>query len=78
MQQIDSSHQLAAVGPALHKPGRMHVLVGSLTGKPLTVTLHGLSGKPVAIQLLGSTKRGVQRSSATASPHYDVMPIRAL
>ena len=53
VRQVDTSDNLAAVGLALHKPGRMRVLVGNLTGKTQTVTLRGLSGKPIDVQVLG-------------------------
>ncbi len=54
--QIDSSDTLAAVGIALHKPGRMRVLVGNLIGEPQTIALRGLSGKSMTIQLLGANE----------------------
>jgi len=46
VRQVDTSDNLAAVGLALHKAGRIRVLVGNLTGEAQTVTLRGLSGKP--------------------------------
>ena len=55
-RQVLSSNNLAAVGLALRKPGRMRVLVGNLTGEAQTVTLRGLSGKPVEVQFLGAKK----------------------
>jgi hypothetical protein len=75
MQQIDSSDTLAAVGLALHKPGRMRVLVGNLTGEPQTVTLRGLSGKPVAIELLGTKRTLATPELRISLPPYGIARI---
>ena len=52
--QVDTSDNLSAVGLALHKPGRLRVLVGNLTGQAQTVALRGLSGKSVDVEVLGA------------------------
>lgn len=75
VRQIDSSDSLTAVGIALHKPGRMRVLVGNLTGEPQTITLRGLSGKPVAIQLLGAEVTHSIPDSAINLPPYGIARI---
>lgn len=46
VRQVDSSDTLAAVGLALHKPGRLRVIVANLSGEPQTVTLRGISSDP--------------------------------
>ncbi|MEO2046514.1 MAG: hypothetical protein ABGX16_08060 [Pirellulales bacterium] len=75
MRQIDSSNRLAAVGFALHKPGRRRVLVGNLTGEPQTVTLRGLSDKPVAIQLLSDKETHAIPEIAINLPPYGIARI---
>ena len=56
VRQVDTSDNLSAVGLALHKQGRLRVLVGNLTGEAKTITLRGLTGKPVDVQVLGAKK----------------------
>jgi hypothetical protein len=46
VRQVDSSDTLTAVGIALHKPGRLRVMIANLSGKPQTVTLRGISSDP--------------------------------
>ncbi len=56
VQHVDSSDRLRAVAIVLHKPRRRCVLVGNLTGKPLTPSLRGL-GTPTELRYLsGETK----------------------
>ncbi len=74
-RQIDSSDTLAAVGLALHKPGRMRVLVSNLTGEPQTVTLRGLIGKPVAVQLLGANEIHATSELRISLPPYGIARI---
>ncbi|MEO2016354.1 MAG: hypothetical protein ABGZ53_18505 [Fuerstiella sp.] len=75
VRQINSSDTLAAVGLALQKDGRMRVLVGNLTGEPLTVTLRSLSGKPVSIQLLGAKKTQATPEVSISLPPYGIARI---
>ncbi len=75
VRKIDTSNELAAVGLALRKPGRMRVMVGNLTGEPQTVTLRGLSGKPVAIQLLGADETHATPEFAIRLPPYGIARI---
>lgn len=75
VQQIDSSDELAAVGIALQKAGRMRVLVGNLTGEAQTITLRGLSGKPVAIQVLGATENLATPELSISLPPYGIARI---
>ncbi len=58
VQQIDSSHDLEAVGLALRKPGRLRVLIANLTPKMKTLSLRGL-GNSIKVQLLNS-KNGLE------------------
>jgi D-apionolactonase len=74
-QQIDSSDELAAVGIALRKAGRMRVLVANLTGSTQTVSLQGLGGKSVAIQLLGAKENRVSPADSIELPPYGVARI---
>ena len=70
VRQVDTSDNLAAVGLALHKPGRIRVFVGNLTGEVQTVTLRGLSGKPVDVQVLGAGKvQATPELSITLRPY---------
>ena len=46
VRQVDSSDTLTAVGIALHKPGRLRVMIANLSGEPQTVTLKGISSDP--------------------------------
>jgi hypothetical protein len=75
VRQIDSSDTLAAVALALHKPGRMRVLVANLIGEPQTVTLRGLSGKPVAIALLGAKRTQATPELRISLPPYGIARI---
>jgi len=75
VQQIDSSNRLSTVGLALHKPGRMRVLVGNLTGEAQTVTLRGLSGKPVSIQVLGAKETQAASELSISLPPYGIARI---
>lgn len=75
IRQIDSSDTLAAVGLALHKPGRMRVLVGNLTGEPQTVSLRGLNGKPVTVQLLGANTIDATTELPIDLPPYGIAQI---
>ncbi len=72
VRQVDTSDDLAAVGLALHKPGRMRLLVGNLTGEPQTVTLRGLSGKPVDVQVLGAKKIQTTPELSIHLPPYGI------
>lgn len=77
VRQVDTSDNLAAVGLALRKSGRVRVLVGNLTGEARTVTLSGLSGNPVDVQVLGAKKRVrmsalVKKGSAQATPELSI------
>jgi hypothetical protein len=75
VRRIDSSNKLAAVGLALHKPDRLRVLVGNLTGEPQTVTLRGISGQPVAIQLLGAKETHATPEITIRLPPYGIAKI---
>lgn len=75
VRQIDTSDNLAAVGLALHKPGRMRVLVGNLTGESQIVTLRGLSGKPVDVQVLGAKKTQTTPELSISLPPYGIARI---
>ena len=54
--QLDTSDNLSAVGLALHKQGRLRVLVGNLADVAQTIAIRGLSGKPVDVHVLGEEK----------------------
>ena len=75
VRQVDTSDNLAAVGLAMHKPGRMRVLVGNLTGEAQAVTLRGLSGKPVDIQVLGAKKTQTTPELFIHLPPYGIARI---
>jgi len=75
VRQVDTSDNLAAVGLALQKPGRMRVLVGNLTGEAQTVTLRGFSGKPVDVQVLGANKRQTTPEFSISLPPYGIARI---
>ena len=75
VRQIDCSDTLAAVGLALHQPGRMRVLVGNLTGEPQTITLRGLNGKLLVIQLLGADKIDATPELRINLPPYGIAQI---
>lgn len=75
VRQVDTSNNLAAVGLALYKPGRMRVLVGNLTGEVQSVTLRGLSSKPVTVQVLGGEKTHATPEIAIRLPPYGIARI---
>ncbi len=75
VRQVVTSNNLAAVGLALEKPGRIRVLVGNLTGEAQTVILRGLSGKPVAIQVLGATEHHTTPELSISLPPYGIARI---
>lgn len=75
VRQVDTSNNLAAVGLALLKPGRMHVLLGNLTGDAQTVTLRGLSNRPVAIQVLGASETQATPELSIRLPPYGIARI---
>lgn len=72
VRQVDTSDNLSAVGLALHKPGRIRVLVGNLTGEAQTITLRGLSGKPVDVQVLGAKKTQTTPELSISLPPYGI------
>ena len=78
VRQVDSSDDLAAVGLALKKPGRMRLLIGNLIGEAQTVTLRGLSGKPVDVQVLGAKKVRTSPELSIDLPPYGVARIDRL
>ena len=75
VRRVDTSDDLAAVGLALHKPGRMRVLVSNLTGEAQTVTLRGFSGKPVDVQVLGAKKTKATPELFISLPPYGIAKI---
>lgn len=75
VRHVDTSNNLSAVGLALHKPGRMRVLVGNLTGEAQTVTLRGLSGKPVDVHVLGANKSQTTPELSISLPPYGIARI---
>lgn len=68
---IETSDALAATGIALHKPGRMRVLVGNLTGTPQTITLRGLR-QPVSVQVLGAKETEATPELRIKLPPYGI------
>jgi D-apionolactonase len=78
VRQVETSDNLAAVGLALHKPGRMRVLVGNLTGQSQTVTLHGFNGKPVSVQVLGAKETHATPELSISLPPYGIARIDRL
>lgn len=73
--RVDSSDDLSAVGMALHKPGRLRVLVANLKGEAHTVTLRGLSDKPVDVHVLGATDVLTTPGLSIRLPPYGVARI---
>ena len=71
MHTIETSDALAATGIALHKPGRMRVLVGNLTGTPQTITLRGLR-QPVSVQVLGAKETEATPELRIKLPPYGI------
>jgi D-apionolactonase len=75
VRQVDTSDNLAAVALALHKSGRLRVLVGNLTGEAQTVTLRGFSGKPVDVEVLGAKKAQATPELSISLPPYGIARI---
>jgi hypothetical protein len=75
VRQVDTSNNLSAVGLALHKSGRLRVLVGNLTGEVQTVILRGLSGKSVEVQVLGAKKTKTTPELFINLPPYGIARI---
>ena len=75
VRKVDTSDNLAAVGLALHKPGRICVLLGNLTGETRSVTLRGLGGKPVSIQILGAEETHATPELSITLPPYGIARI---
>ena len=73
--KVETSNSLSAVGLALHKPGRLRVLIGNLTGDTQTVTLHGVSGNPVDVHMLGAKKVQATPRLSISLPSYGVARI---
>ncbi len=78
VRQVDTSDNLAAVGLALQRPGRMRVFVGNLTGEAQTVTLRGLSGTPVSVHILGGEEIQAAPEIAISLPAYGIARIDRL
>lgn len=70
--RIDTSDDLSAVGLALHKQGKLRVLVGNLTGEAQTITLRGLSGDPVDVQILGANRFESTPELSLSLPPYGI------
>jgi hypothetical protein len=75
VRQVHTSNNLAAVGMALHKPGRMRLLVGNLTGEAQIVTVRGLSDKAVEVQVLGEPKIQTMSELSVHLPPYGIARI---
>lgn len=75
VQRVDTSNNLAAVGLALCKPGKIRVLVGNLTADAQTVTLRGLSGRPVDVQVLGAKPTQTSPELSISLPPYGIARI---
>ena len=75
VQKVHTSNNLAVVGLALHKPNRMRVLVGNLTGKAQTVKLRGFSGQRVVIQVLGAKQTQSMPELSIDLPPYGIARI---
>jgi D-apionolactonase len=75
VRQVRTSDDLAAVGLALYKPGRMRVLVGDLTGTAQTVTLRGISGLSVDVRMIGEKKGQTTPELSISLPPYGIAVI---
>jgi hypothetical protein len=76
VRRIDSSNELAAVGMALHKAGRLRVLVGNLTSAPQTVVLRGLNQQTMDVWVLGETESTqIAAESSIMLPPYGIARI---
>jgi len=75
VRQVDTSDNLAAIGLALRKAGKLRVLVGNLTGERQSIFIKGLSANSVDVHLPGGGTIQVTSDSPISIPPYGIARI---